>query len=69
MIDANNFWVLSGLGLLIMTLGASWIIQSKLISCPKEQRARLTQRLVGSGYLVMAIGIIYIVLGVVLRLS
>lgn len=66
--SANNFWLLCGLGLLVMTLGATWVIQSKLINCPAEQKAKFTQRLIGSGYMVMAMGIIYIVLGVVLRL-
>lgn len=58
----GSFWTYAGLGLLISTLGAGWVIQSKILSCPHDKRVRFYQRMLGSGYLVIAVGIVYIAL-------
>jgi hypothetical protein len=60
MLNPASFWLYAGLGLLISTLGAGWVIQSKLITYQGEKRARFAWRLLGSGYMVITVGIVYI---------
>ena len=60
MLNPGSFWLYAGLGLLISTLGAGWVIQSKLVTCEGEKKAKFAWRLLGSGYLVIIVGIIYI---------
>ena len=60
MLNPASFWLFAGLGLLILTLGTGWVIQSKFITCQGEQRARFAWRLLGSGYLVITVGIVYV---------
>lgn len=67
MVHPGSFWIYAGLGLLISTLGAGWVIQSKILNCPDEKRVRLAQRMLGSGYLVMVVGIAYIAISLLAR--
>ena len=64
MINPSIFWLYAGLGLLIATLGAGWVLQSKILNCPSEKKVRFAQRMLGSGYLVIAMGIAYIAMSV-----
>jgi len=60
MLNPASFWLYAGLGLLISTMGAGWVIQSKLITYEGEKKVKFAWRLLGSGYLVIIVGIIYI---------
>ena len=60
MLNPGSFWLYAGLGLIISTLGAGWVIQSKLVTYEGEKKAKFVWRLRGSGYLVIIVGIIYI---------
>jgi len=60
MVHPGIFWTYAGLGLLIATLGAGWVLQARILNCPSEKKAGFTRKLLGSGYLVMVLGIAYI---------
>ena len=64
MINPSSFWLYAGLGLLIATLGAGWVLQSKILNCPSDKKVRFAQRMLGSGYLVIAMGIAYIAMSI-----
>jgi len=66
MINPGSFWTYAGLGLLISTLGAGWVLQSKILNCPHEKRLKFAQRMLGSGYLVIAVGIFYIAISLLI---
>ena len=60
----GSFWLFAGIGLLVMVLGATWVIQSRIVTCKEEHRVKFHRRLVGSGYLVMIVGMAYFLLSV-----
>ena len=66
MVEPGIFWTHAGLGLLILILGASWVVQSKILSGTDEKKSRFNRRLLGSGYLIMAVGIAYVIFSLLL---